>query len=354
MIDLIRALPEAPASWILLETAPADAGLDDLPDIGEVVSRLVESARSRIVFESYFLRKSLGTAAKRLLAAPADGIHVLGVVHPNPMSDAPFLAELRRAGAHLIERDVAPIGGSPKDGYIHAKFIIVDGRRGYLGSANLSAAGMRSNREMGIYFEDARVAQALELMAGFDAGHISDPPPVNVRSALIVQGGADEFLMDGLPRCEEGVAALCEMAQKEIDVMMFTFSHQFGRYDAIAGPLRSAVRRGVKVRLIHDAGVLKEIPAVVPTLRDMKQWGIDVRIADFSDRGEDEPSRYHAKAMRVDDEFLMVGSNNWTDDASYENRESAIILRSRRLAEQFRRRFNADWHAGGGVKPFYD
>lgn len=352
LIERIRNLPAAPASWKLLESAPKEM---DLPAIGGIEPELVsllESAQNRVVFESYFLKQSLGRAAGLLKDAASRGIRVLGVLHPNPMSDAPFLDELRGAGAQIVERDLAPAGGNPVEGYVHAKFVIVDGHRGYLGSANLGAAAMKENREMGLAFDDAEIAQTLELMTSSDAGHVSSGQAEDVRSAVLLQGAADGFRMEGLPLCDEGVAALCDLAQEEIDIMMFAFSHQFGTYDVIANAVRAAVRRGVKVRLIHDASTLRELPGTAPTLRDMDQWDVDVRVADLTGAGESPRGHYHAKSMRVDDEFLMVGSNNWTDAASHENRETAVILRSARLVKLFKQRFLADWNAHGLVRPF--
>ncbi|OGH58476.1 MAG: hypothetical protein A3G34_08395 [Candidatus Lindowbacteria bacterium RIFCSPLOWO2_12_FULL_62_27] len=352
LADRIRTLPEPPSTWRLLETAPDEMNLDDLPDVRDAVMELLESAQTRVTFESYFLKKSLGRPARWLLDAPGRGIHVLGVVHPNPMSDAPFLDELRAAGAQIIERDFAPLGGNPGDGYIHAKFIIADGARGYLGSANLGAAAMTANREMGLYFEDASIAQTLELMAGFDAGQISKGLSADIHTAVLLQGAADGFAVEGLPRCEEGIAALCDLAEREIDIMMFTFSHQFGHYAAIASPVRAAIRRGVKVRLIHESSTMRELQGVAPTLKDMRQWGVEIRLADLSTLGGRPKGQYHAKAMRVDDEYVMIGSNNWTDAGSHENRETALIVRSRHMTGQFIKRFSADWRATHVIKPY--
>lgn len=352
LIERIRTLPAAPASWKLLESAPPELDLPGIDGIQSELESLLESAQNRVVFESYFLKQSLGRPGILLKNAASRGIRILGLLHPNPMSDAPFLDELRTAGAQIIERDLAPAGGNPEEGYVHAKFIVVDGRRGYLGSANLGAAAMLANREMGLSFDDAPIAQTLELMTGFDAGHVSSGRAEDIRTAVLLQGAADGFRMEGLPLCDEGVSALCDLAQSEIDIMMFAFSHQFGTYDVIANAVRAAVRRGVAVRLIHDASTLRELPGTVPTLRDLDQWGVDIRVADLSGARESSRGHYHAKSMRVDDEFLMVGSNNWTDAASHENRETAIILRSPRLAKLFKQRFVADWNASGVVRPF--
>ena len=48
----------------------------------------------------------------------------------------------------------------------------------------------------------------------------------------------------------------------------------------------------------------------------------------------------------------MIGSNNWTDAGSHENRETALIVRSRHMTGQFIKRFSADWRATHVIKPY--
>lgn len=61
---------------------------------------------------------------------------------------------------------------------MHMKCVIADGRRAYIGSANLTGAGMgakhgdRRNFEAGVVTDDARIVG--ELMAFLDAFHLGD------------------------------------------------------------------------------------------------------------------------------------------------------------------------------------
>ncbi|MFN4133996.1 MAG: phospholipase D-like domain-containing protein, partial [Candidatus Hadarchaeales archaeon] len=50
----------------------------------------------------------------------------------------------------------------PGNGLYHAKTIVVDGRAGYVGSANWSSSSMIGRRELGVYFEDENLASAVE------------------------------------------------------------------------------------------------------------------------------------------------------------------------------------------------
>jgi phosphatidylserine/phosphatidylglycerophosphate/cardiolipin synthase-like enzyme len=48
-----------------------------------------------------------------------------------------------------------------KTPYIHAKLIVADGARAFVGSQNLSTASLDSNRELGILISDPAILQVL-------------------------------------------------------------------------------------------------------------------------------------------------------------------------------------------------
>ncbi len=47
------------------------------------------------------------------------------------------------------------------DPYIHAKMIIADGSKAFIGSVNISPASLDRNRELGILVDDSRIIQIL-------------------------------------------------------------------------------------------------------------------------------------------------------------------------------------------------
>ena len=101
-------------------------------------------------------------------AAEARGVQVRIVVSPSP----DFVAERERLSAAGVEIRLA---GSL---YIHAKAIIADGERAFVGSQNLSATSLDQNRELGIIVDDpvnvARLARTFEI--DFRAGAPQERP----------------------------------------------------------------------------------------------------------------------------------------------------------------------------------
>lgn len=92
-----------------------------------------------------------------LIAAEARGARVRLVVSPSP----DFAAERQRLAAAGVEiRLMSHL-------YVHAKAIIADGKRAFVGSQNLSATSLDQNRELGIVIDDpinlARLSRTFEI-----------------------------------------------------------------------------------------------------------------------------------------------------------------------------------------------
>ncbi len=126
---------------------------------------LVQGSSRRLTVETEELADSSVAAA--LAAARARGVAVT-VVWPGPADAAgTALRDLVRAGVTV--RAVA----SPA---IHAKALVADGQRVYVGSANLSATSLDANREIGLVLSDSGIAEELEAVIGADAARGGSVP----------------------------------------------------------------------------------------------------------------------------------------------------------------------------------
>jgi phosphatidylserine/phosphatidylglycerophosphate/cardiolipin synthase-like enzyme len=80
------------------------------------------------------------------------------VILPAPSGqdhDAPGIAIITTAGAQVHRLSQSYL-------YVHAKVIVVDGRRAFVGSENLSTASLDHNREVGVIVADPGAIQTLE------------------------------------------------------------------------------------------------------------------------------------------------------------------------------------------------
>lgn len=122
----------------------------------------LESARKSVLIQNQYLKDREFNAA--ILAAAKRGVEVK-LMTASACSFAPpdekAQKEIREiysgfdaAGisSRMFTRSI-PVGGKP--GYLHAKAMVVDGERAWVGSVNGSTTAITVNREFGLFFEQA-------------------------------------------------------------------------------------------------------------------------------------------------------------------------------------------------------
>jgi cardiolipin synthase len=147
--------------------APAGQDLVWSPGSQQALSALITSATRSIICEneemdSSFIESALEADARR-------AVDVTVVMTADTSYDAAFSA-LRAAGVHVV---LYPDTSSGL--YIHAKAIVVDGTRAFVGSENFSAASMDHNRELGIVTSSAAVLDPLNSVLDSDATGQASP-----------------------------------------------------------------------------------------------------------------------------------------------------------------------------------
>lgn len=149
-----------------------------LPDI----LRFIDSARRTVQIENQYLNDPALNAA--LLAASKRGVEVSVTVSSACAFGRPSPFKYRQIAnvfepfdrAHISSRFFTRstlINGKP--GYLHAKAIIVDKSRAWLGSMNGSTMASMANREFGVFFSEPAAVQALAaLMVANHTDHESE------------------------------------------------------------------------------------------------------------------------------------------------------------------------------------
>ncbi len=135
-------------------------------------------------------------------------------------------------------------------------------------------------------------------------------------------------------------------ARKTLDLEEFYVAEQPGQaLTPVLDAVKAAARRGVKVRLIVDAGMMSETGKILPAL---KEAGVDARVIDFKKAGG---GIQHAKFFVVDDAQVFVGSQNFDWRSLVQIHEVGLRITSREAAAQFERVFAGDWAIAGGADP---
>jgi cardiolipin synthase len=223
---------------------------------------------------------------------------------------------LRRGGVRLFWTN--PVGFLFRKfvGRNHKKLVLIDDQVAYLGGINVCDHNFRwhdvmlrvDDPELGAFLrEDVRATLRGENL------------PFRARF-----GDLEIILLDGVrnERLNEPLFELIRNARRSIDIESAYMTYPF--YDRLA----EAVQRGVRVTLIAPEYNNKR------NLDSHTQWacakaGISLRL--YTGR------MLHAKTMLVDDEALVMGSSNFDVFSHRIQQELMVIVRNRRLIEDFRR-----------------
>jgi len=144
------------ADWTNRVYTTRDGNLPLSPsDARPLLQALIGSARRTLdVYEEELQDPGM---EKALAAAARHGVHVRLIL------PAPSGPDYDARGVRLVTAASVRVRRLPRSYlYIHAKVIVADGRRAFVGSQNLSAASLDDNRELGIIVADQRVIGTLE------------------------------------------------------------------------------------------------------------------------------------------------------------------------------------------------
>ena len=268
--------------FVLPEEAPSPALL------------LLRSATRSIALEMYLLTDD--DAVDALVAARLAGRDVTVI-----LERAPYRAEGANQPAYdrLAQAGVDVLWANARTPLTHAKLLVADGRQAAIMTANLTRAGLTSNREYMVLSNDPTdVADAQAIIvadrtgaeAPTPAGHLITSPGSSARGEL---------------------TALADSAQWRLDVQMEELSDA-----GLVASLGAAIRRGVTVTVVAPAR--DRSAATNGALGRLASAGAAVRVL--------ESPTVHAKAMVADQRRFYVGSMNLTASSLDSNREVGLIL----------------------------
>ena len=248
-------------------------------------------------------------------------------------------------GSGSVKVDIDRRGNANSNSIMHNKFVVVDRKKVWLGSANISHtdAGSEYNANVALLVKNPQIARVYsdEFRQMFRSGAFStakagrvDQKPLRFSDGSIVE----IFFSPQDDPMNRAILEFIRRAKTSLDIAMFFLTDP-----KAATALKDAVKRGVKVRLIYDALGASHAASKHSWLRDQ---GVEVRVENWG-------GKMHMKAAIADGINVLLGSLNWSSAGSLKNDENTMVIRhSQRLGDEMSHYFSRLWatldRAAGG------
>ena len=144
---------------------------------------------------------------------------------------------------------------------------------------------------------------------------------------------------------------LLSQAKKRIDILSYSFAigSASGKLTTSSAPYQIAMKlieikkkHGSKIRIrLFTEGLRETNLRNRVTAKELEAVGVEVVYGST-----------HAKGFCIDDEFLLFGSTNLTNQSIRKNREANLLIEDKATSKEFLRYFNYLWKGGkhGGIK----
>lgn len=132
-----------------------------------------------------------------------------------------------------------------------------------------------------------------------------------------------------------------DQANRSVYVVMYVVKYDASQYnDPVNVILRKLVdlhKRGVDVKVVVDDETKNSYPA---TINYLVGNGVPVRL------DESQGRTTHCKVVVIDDQYVFIGSHNWTESALKYNHETTLLVNSSELASQVEKYIESIWSRG--------
>ncbi|MFN4231534.1 phospholipase D-like domain-containing protein [Thermus sp.] len=227
-----------------------------------------------------------------------------------------------------------PVCFDEREGFMHHKFLVVDGQAVWTGSTNMTWNAFAQNNENSLLLPSAALAQgyAREFAALFGGTKEGLGEPIafslSPEKGIAAQGTA-YFSPKGGGLARQALLERLRAARKEILVAAFVLTDR-----EVVEALVQAHRKGVGVQVLLETRNLKDSRE-----DELLRAGVAVR-------KDGNPYTLHHKVMVIDGAFVVTGSYNFTARAWQVNNENLLVLQSPGLAERYREEILRLWREG--------
>ena len=295
--------------------------------VAEQLVALIDGAQATIHIASFEF--NLTPVAEALIAAHERGVEVQWVTDDEHGIDADEdeghgqFALMEAAGIEIVD--------DGRGALMHNKFWIFDGYLVWTGSTNITKNGNFRNNNNVIVLESRRIAEMYEreFAEMFVDGEFGPRSPSTVElQSTTVNGSPVDVLFAAEDEVVSRLIPLIRSANKNIRFMAFAFTH-----DDLGTAVLDQSKAGVDVRGIFEK---RSSETEYSELPNFYCEGLAVR-------QDGNPGTFHHKVFILDDEIVITGSLNFSNNADESNDENVVIIRNAEIAAQFLQEFERRW-----------
>ncbi|ESZ51036.1 hypothetical protein X731_03600 [Mesorhizobium sp. L2C054A000] len=350
-----------------------------------VTKKLIDSSTRSLVigiydFSAEYMKEHLKRAMRR-------GVSLSLMLDTNSIEERSVLDELAALGANCVKAPSSSAGNPVAYfGNAHEKIIVVDGEIAMIQSGNWSENSIPfnegdgvvigsfepGNRDMGMAVESRELAAFFSDLVARDMRLSQGQPPDAVPPGVLAAASpASDIFFEAAPPAipTRLFSSITVTPESPISVTPVITPENF--HPTLSLLLRSA-RRSVRIEQQYLRGGQPAVEALLQEIADARadHPDLDVRIIvskkylntgqkqkfvkamDDFDLAFDTNYRYlstrhfvhcHNKLIVVDDEKVLLGSQNWSTTGLLSNREASLLVEHSGIASYFAKLFDADW-----------
>lgn len=219
---------------------------------------------------------------------------------------------------------------------MHNKFFVIDSKRVWTGSSNVSNAGTGGyNANIACVINNEYIAKLYEdefSQMYTDNLYHKNKRSVEEAKRTILEDGT-EIQLYFSPQdstSKTAIIPLIENSKSSIRLPVFYITDM-----NITAALIDAYERGVDIKVILDASGALSSYTKHEILRAV---GIEVKVENWG-------GKMHMKSMIVDNEYLVIGSMNFSSAGTNKNDENTLIIKSSKYALEVNEIFESLWES---------
>ena len=294
--------------------------------IPEQLIALIDSAQHSIHIAAF--QFNITPIAEALIAAQARGVEVQWMTDDEYGIDAD--EEEGHGQFEMLEDAGIEVRDDGRAALMHNKFIIFDGQIVWTGSTNLTRNGNFRNNNNVIVIRSTKVAEMYEreFAEMWEGKHgPKSPSTVDLQSTRL-DGTPIQVLFAAEDEVISRLIPQVRGAQRSVYFMAFAFTH-----DELGNALKQLADDDVDVRGIFET---RGSETDYSELRPLYCAGLPVR-------QDGNPGTFHHKVIIIDEEIVITGSLNFSENADRSNDENVIIIRNADIAQLYLQEFYTRW-----------